>query len=422
VTSHSGNAPIIENGLNYKKPKLKPSDFTTGFTDNQWYCHLARQTVFFSAFSNRPFAMDEAVEIVREIFTLAPHILQNYNADFTEDTLDENMLSSIISLEQTANLDEFPDKWSMKGDEIFDNSELPPLRVKVAMLKNGPDEKGRFAALLILSTHSMFEGVDATSLARSRRVQRGAVTKKPASISKTKKLGNTVLAALLAPLQLLAAYLFAPRTGDVGFKSLVISRSHLRTAANKLEISQQALIFALASFALNGKERVFSKKSLSSIYADLSQTDDFKTNDDFFQFRLINLNMPVKENFEDFALGVAKALQQAQSGNKSDTQSFLNAMFGMHRRIHSFFPSLYTPKLFRFTAGYDFSLSLAPPHHLAGNLTKGLVEPVFTGTYHPGFNVCVFSPGRTYVTFSFALRQRYLKNVENIPVLLEQLL
>ncbi len=422
MTSYSGNAPTVKNSLTGKNSEQKTADLTAGFTDNQWYCHLARQTVFFSAFSNRPFAMEEASATVHEIFTLAPHILQNYNIDFKEGTLEKNMLSNIISLEQAENLDDFPDKWSMVGNEIFDNPSLPPLRIKVAMLKNGPDEKGRFAAVLILSTHSMFEGVDAASLARSRSVERGAVTKKPASISGIKRFGYTALAALLAPLQLLAAFLFAPRTGDVGFKTLALSRSDLRIGANKLGISQQALMFALASFAINGKEGLFSKKSLSTLYADLNQTSDYKTNDEFFQFRMIDLDLKVEESFADFALGVAKALQQVQNGDKSHTQTLLNAMFGMHRRLHSYFPFLYTAQLFRFSAGYDFTLSLAPPQQLAGGLTNGLIEPVFTGTYHPGFNMCVFSPGRTYVTFSFSLRQRYLKNVDNIPALLKQLL
>ena len=422
MASHFNNAPAVKTCPPDIKAERQKICKTKGFTDNQWYCHLARQTVFFSAFSNLPFARNEAVETAHGIFKLAPHILQGYGTGLEKSTMDENMISGIISLEHVKSLDDYPDKWSLQGTDIFDNPNLPPLRIKVAILEKAPDEKGRFSAILILSTHSMFEGVDATSLARSRSVRRGAVTKKPAPVSMIKRFGYESLAAALAPLQLLAAFLFAPRTGDVGFKTLVISRSKLRLGATKLGISQQALIFALASYAINGKEKLFSKKCLSTLYADLNQSSHFKTNDEFFQFRMIDLDLLVKEDFADFALGVAKALQKTQNSNRSHTQTLLNAMFGMHRRLYSLFPFLYTPQLFRFSAGYDFTLSLTPPQHIGEGLTKRLMEPVFTGTYHPGFNMCVFSPGRTFVTFSFSLRQRYLNNVENIPVLLDNLL
>lgn len=396
-------------------------DVTANFTDNQWYCHLARQTVFFSAFSDRNFTKEDGYKIAREIIKLAPHVLGKSTTLSTGSSLDEAMLEQIVSLEKVSNLQGFPDRWSMAGSDIFEQTDIAPFRIKIAILENGPDEKGRFAAILILSTHAMFEGVDAATLARSRSVKRGAVTKRPEPISRVKKAGFTFLAAILAPLQLLAAALLAPRVADVKFKSLVIERNRLRQAANRLGIRQQSLIFALASFALNDGGTVFSKKSISSLYADLSKTENFKTNDDFFQFRMIDLNLPVMDDFSDFARSVEQELTKAEEGDKNHTQTLLNAMFGMHRRLHSLFPFLYNAQLFRYSAGYDFSLSLAPPQRLEGKLTDGLIEPVFTGTYHPGFNTCVFVPGRKFVTFNFSLRAKHIKNLENIPYLLEQL-
>jgi len=396
-------------------------DVTAHFTDNQWYCHLARQTVFFSAVANRNFTKEDGYEIAREIINLAPHVLENDFSEVDDSLLDEGKLEQIVSLEKVSDLRGFPDRWSMAGNDIFEQTDIAPFRVKIAVLENGPDEKGRFAAVLILSTHAMFEGVDAATLARSRSIKRGAVTKKPDPVSRLKKAGFTFLAAILAPLQLLAAALFAPRIGDVKFKSLTLERNRLRQAANRLGIRQQSLIFALASFALNEGGAGFSKKSISSLYADLSKTEDFKTNDDFFQFRMIDLNLPVMEDFSDFARNVEQALTKAEEGDKNHTQILLNAMFGMHRLLHSVFPFLYNAQLFRYSAGYDFSLSLAPPQRLEGKLTDGLIEPVFTGTYHPGFNACVFVPGRKFVTFNFSLRAKHIKNIENIPYLLEQL-
>ena len=402
------------------RPGRGPADITANFTDNQWYCHLARQTVFFSAFSNGPYGMKQALATVRHIIRLAPHILKACGFE-NPDSIDDELLSSIMSFEKVADLDAFPDRWTMVDHSMFDDTSLPPLRMKVAMLENGPDERGRFAAILILSTHSMFEGMDASNLARSRPIERGAVTRMPDPVSRFQKLGFLALSAALAPLQLMAAFLFAPRVADIKFRSLVMDRSRLRALAGRLGITQQALIFALAAFALGTGNRVFPKKSARILYADLSKTGDFRTNDEFFQFRMIELRLRMEKDFPAFAMNVSNALKQAESGSKHRTQTLLNAMFGMHRRLHRVFPFFYGPRLFRFSAGYDFSLSLAPPQRLGGDLTGGLVEPVFTGPHHPGFSTCVFSPGRTHVTFCFSLRQKYLKNIDTIPELLHRI-
>ena len=394
---------------------------TAGFTDNQWYCHLARQTVFFSAYSVDALDFDGAKKLAQNLTKLAPILLGGFIGADAKTPLSDDLLSQIVTVEKTDNLDQFPNNWSMKGDEIFDNHDLPLFRIKVATLRDGADEKGRISAILILACHSLLEGTDATSLSRSQSVERGAVTTKPKPISGLRNFGYRAMTMVLAPLQLIVANLFANRKADVSHKSLVIERKKLRDAAINMDVSQQALMFALATFAVNNAGEGFSKKAISTLYADLSKGAQLQTNDDYFSFRMIDLKLPVHLDFKTFIKSVDTELKKAEQGNKSATQVLLNSMYGSHRRIHALFPKLYTAQLFRFTAGYNMTLSLVPPQRLAGALTRGMVEPVFNGTYHPGINSVVFTPGRQYITFSFSLRAKYLDALEKIPALLQSL-
>ncbi len=402
-------------------PHSSREELQAGFTDNQWYCHLARQTVFFSAFSDQPVDLDSAMEMARNITALAPHLLTGFDGGIAGQPLSEEILRRIISISDVDELDGYPDSWSMAGDDIFDSSDLPLFRIRIARRKAGADANGNHAAVLILSTHSLFEGADASRLSRSLSVERAEVTAKPPPVSATRQFAYRALASVLAPLQIAAASLVAPRRADVGFKSLVLDRAKLRRLAGWLDISQQSLMFALASYALNDAGRGFSRRSITTLYADLSRTSEFQTNDSFFQFRMIDLKLPYVRDFPAYAKGVDEAVSRAEAGDKAATQMLLGAMFGMHRWLHARLPFLYTAKLFRFSAGYDMTLSLVPPQRMGGSLTRGLVEPVYSGTCHPGFNMCVFAPGRKYVTFSLSLRARHLKNAHRIEELFNSL-
>lgn len=397
------------------------ADIQADFTDNQWYCHLARQTVYFSAFSQTQFGENEAAELACNITRLAPHLLSSFKRKNPGAALSSEVLQQIITIEPVADLTAYPDKWSMIGDDIFERNDLPMFRIKVASLKSGPNEDGNMAAIMVLATHSLFEGADAVNLSRSQPVVRAKVTSKPSALSSLAKLYYTTLASVAAPLQLFAAYVFAPKIADIEFKSLVFERSKIRQVAKKFGIRQQSLLFALVTFGLNDGGIGFSKKKISTIYADLSKTSDVQTNDSFFQFRMIDLDLKVLGDFEAYAILVEASLLEVERGDKAATQRFLNAMFGAHRWIQTKFPKIYTPQLFRFTAGYHMTLSMVQPQRMGGALTMGMVEPVYTGTYHPGFNMCVFAPGRKFVTLNFGLRVHLIANVDKIEKLFDEI-
>lgn len=102
-------------------------------------------------------------------------------------------------------------------------------------------------------------------------------------------------------------------------------------------------------------------------------------------------------------------------------EALLNAVFARHRKMKRLAPALYPERIFRFTGTYHLDLSVVPPVRLSGPLTRDFVAPVFMGTFHPGLNVCVFSPGRDHVTFNFTVRQKLVPGIADVAPLLEGL-
>ncbi|VAW17405.1 hypothetical protein MNBD_ALPHA12-917 [hydrothermal vent metagenome] len=407
-----------------RKPTMQTKNLETTlatFTDNQWYCYQARQTVFFTAFSQEPVGMNDLKQMAANLCNLAPQLSDCFSPAGATREMSQEVLAEITSLEQVETLENYPENWNMAGTEIFDNPDLPMFRVKAVVLPDGPDNKGRRSAILILSIHALFEGADSALLSRSKSVEREAKVEKPAPKSFWHRIYFTALAAILTPLQLLGAWILAPRASDVGYRAFSVERAKLRRIAARLNMSQRNLMFAVSTFVLNDNGKGFSRRKISTMYADLNLASDVQTNDSFFQFRMIGVKFPVSNEFETFAKTVDTQIARAEARDLSATQSLLNAMFAMHRRFYAILPFLYSDRIYRFNAGYHLTLSLVPPQRLGGELTGQLMEPIYCGTFHPGFNMCVFAPGREHMTFNFSLYSRHLPKVEKIKQLLDQL-
>jgi len=391
------------------------------FTDNQWYCYQARQTVFFTAFSREVATLDDLKQMAANLCDLAPQLSDCFAGGQAGAEMSQEVLAEITSIEQVETLENYPENWNMAGDEIFDNPGLPMFRVKAVVLPDSPDSKGRRSAILILSIHALFEGADSALLSRSKSVEREAIAKKPGSVLGWSKIYFTALAAILTPLQLLGAWILAPRSSEVGYHAFSIERAKLRRIAAKMNISQRNLMFAVSTFVLNDGGKGFSPRKISTMYADLNSTSNAQTNDAFFQFRMIGVKFPVSSDFETFAHIVDREISHVEANDLSATQSLLNAMFAMHRRFYAAMPFLYSARIYRFNAGYHLTLSLVPPQRLGGELTGQMMEPIYCGTFHPGFNMCVFAPGKEHMTFNFSLYRRHLPKVKKIEQLLDQL-
>ncbi len=390
------------------------------FTSHQWYCHQARQSVYFSAFFTTVPDRDGLVDLAMDVASHIPELGALHEA-LTGNPLDRAVLAGVVSIEETDELSAYPDAWDVSGAEIFDRHDLPMIRVRAAIRRDGPDADGRRAALLVVSTHSLFEGADSALMSRSLPTGHTALNAPVVRHSLLRRLGFKLTAAVLGPAQLLLALAIAPRRTDKLAKSLVFERDQIRRVAARLGLRQRALMFALACFALNRGGKGYSRRRLSAIYANMDTAGRAGGEGAYFRHWMTEARFPVSADFMTFARGVEAEIDRLDRIDRRETQGLLHAVFGAHRLMRRWLPFIYSDRIFRFAGFYHLNLSVTPPHRLSGPLARNLVEPVHAGSYHPGLDMCVFVPGRKTVTFNCAVSARLAGSIDDIPALLDAL-
>jgi len=400
-------------------PPAEASRFAR-FTHHQWYFHQARQTVYFSAFFGVTPDRESLIELAWDVAGFIPELGALYEA-LSGRPLDGEALGRIVSLEHTDDLEAFPDAWDMSGQDIFARHDLPMLRIRAAIRRGGPDAAGRRAALSVVSTHALFEGADSALLTRSQPTGHEALAAPTQRYSVLRRIGHEAAAAVLGPLQLVAALAFAPRKVDKVCRSLVFDRQKLRRVSARLGLRQRSLMFALACFALNDGGSGYSRRRITATYTTLDMPGRAGGEGAYFRHWVTEASFRVSKNFLTFAQNIEKEIDRLERSDKRATQGLLHAVFGAHRFMRRWLPFVYSDRIFRFAGFYQLNLSVTPPHRLQGPLTRDMVEPVHAGSFHPGLDMCIFVPGRKKITFNFALSAKRIGRVDAIPALLEAL-
>ncbi len=413
---------IIAKNIGVKEglEKSNRGDFLSRYTNNQWYCFQARQTVYYNVFSSEKLDELDLIKMAKNLIRLAPQLGTGFNGAIKDKPLSDDILKEIVSVKSVQSLDGYPEKFDMIADELFDKTDIPFFRIRAVVREDGKDDLGRQSMISIISTHALIEGADAALLSRSKALSKEIVSTKLKKNSKLQRILYNLTAAILAPLQLIVAEFLVPKKLDANYRALSIKREQIKNISEKLNISQRALVFALASYVLNNRGKGFSKKNINTIYADLDNASPFQTNDDYFNFRMVEMKLKYDDDFITYAKNVELAIKRVEEKNIAKTQALLNAMFATHRKLKKLMPFLYRGRVFRFSGKYHMSLSLLPPQRLFGRLTKGMIEPIYAGTFHPGINMCVFAPGRHYITFNFSVQNRFLKMIADLPILLDK--
>lgn len=390
------------------------------FSDFQWFLYEARNTVYFTAFSRERMDAEELSRIIAEMVALAPQLTHGFVGARPGQPLPKSLLDAVTSIEEVDDFEGYPDKWLDAGEEIFARKDLPLFRVKAAVRRDGPDEEGRASMILVRSSHALMEGADSALLTRSQSAGHGIMSSSRNRLPLKERLLYAVMGGLMSPLYLIMAHLKSPDVEEMGFKSIPVERSRLRAVANRLGIRQRSLMFALVMHAVNDGGKGLDMRTIAAAYTILD-TDRNNADDDFFRVRALDARFPVKSDLVAFARAIDATLDTVEARDVKKTQAILNAMFGMSRRLARILPFLYTRRFYRFGGPYDVVLTLVPPHRTYGNLTHGLMEPIFCGSYHGGSNLCTFVPGRRFVTFNFCMRTNHLRHAEKIERLLADL-
>lgn len=390
------------------------------FTDFQWFLFKAQNTVYFTAYSKTIFDRESLGNLVGNMVTLAPQLTHGFVGARPGRPFAKHMLNAITSIEEIDEFAGYPDKWLEPGLEVFAEKDLPLFRVKAAVRRNGPDDQGRASIIMVRSSHALMEGSDSALLSRSQNSSHAAMPSQSHKVPLTDRVTYAFIAALTAPLHLVAAHVLSPEKQEMGFRSLTLDRAQIRRVSGKLNVSQRALMFGAVMFALNNDGKGLGNKLIKSIYTSLD-AERHDVDDDFFRVRSINADFEVTHDLAAFIQHVHARITEVEGKDTSKMQFILNATFKTHRLLCRLFPFLYGPRFFRFNGNYDIVLTLVPPHRMYGKLTESMMEPVYCGSYHAGSNLCTFVPAREHVTFNFCMRTIHLPQAERIAVLLDEL-
>ncbi|MGN6102480.1 MAG: hypothetical protein ACTHOR_15160 [Devosia sp.] len=392
------------------------------FTDFQWFLFEGKDTVFYTAFSQRTMDKESLVNTVAAMVALAPQLTHGYVGARPGQPFPQTILDAITSVEEVDEFDGYPDKWLSKSADIYERKDLPLFRVMVAVRRGGPDAQGRASLVQVRSSHALLEGSDSALLTRSSNAAHGVMSDTSRTVGLATKMKGKFRAWMMAWTYIILGNLLAPEELPWGFRTLAIRRHRLRLLANRIGVRQRSLMFALVSFALNGEgpDKHMSKKVIGAAYTMLdSKRHD--ADDDFFRVRALEAKFKVKDDFLDFVREVDATVAQIEQKDITQFQVMINAMFGALRRIKAATGGrLPNARFWRYNGGAHLVLTLVPPHRTYGPLTQGVVEPIYCGAWHSAANICTFCPGREYVTLNFSMEQRHINNVHKIEELLEK--
>ncbi len=390
------------------------------FTNFQWFLYKARNTVYFTAFSSESYDKEKLCSMVEQMAALAPQLTHGFVGARPGQPFPANLLDAITSIEEVDDFEGYPDKWINAGQDLYVNKELPLFRVMAIVRKGGADAQGRASMVMVRSSHAIMEGSDSALLTRSQPSSHGTMSAPGNKVPWRKKLSFAAMTALTLPLHMISAHLLSPKEVEMGFRTVAFDRAALRRISNRLSVRQRSLMFALVMHALNDGGKGFSDKKIRGIYTMLdSERHDY--DDDFFRVRSLEAIFEVADDLETFIRAVDRTIGEVEAKDITRMQFLFNTMLKAHRVLYRVLPFLYSDRFFRYNGNYDIVLTMVPPHRTYGSLTKGLMEPIYCGSYHPGSNLCTFVPARRTVTLNFSMRREYLPLVDRVGELMNAL-
>lgn len=391
-------------------------------SDGQWFAYGSKDTVFFAAFSKTPIDGAELRRTVDDLIGLAPQLTMAYQgARPGQQQLPLGEIAAITAIAEVDGFDDMPNAVLTNGGEVFAAPDLPLFRINVYNRRGGPDAEGRAAMVHVRASHALLEGSDSALLTRSKSAGHGInAGAKGEQMGIAAWLASRALGGVAAVAMILAGNLGAPREKPWGFRTLAFERQRLRRIANRLGVRQRALYFALVVHALNGPpdDRGF-KRQVIQVLNTMLDSEARVTDDDFFRVRLVIDRLPFCDDFLTFVRAVDKAVGEMNTSRLDWFAQFAARGIRVLRGVSRVMPFLFGPRFWRMGLGVDLGLTVVPPHHTSGSLTREMAEPIFCGAWHPGTNGVTFCPNRHYLTMSFSMEQRLIERVDRIPALLD---
>ena len=382
------------------------------FTDFQWFLYAGKDTVFYTAATETAIDKDGMIGLVADMVSLAPQLTHGYVGARPGQPFPKHLIDAITSIEYVDEFDGYPDKWLSKSSDIYERDDLPLFRMQAVVRRGGPDAQGRASMLQVRSSHALLEGSDSALLTRGQTAAHGVMSDKKNKVPFLSRLGGVLKAQSMTWTYLILANLLAVEEKPWGFSTLAMERQRVRVLASRLGVRQRSLMFALATYALNGDgpEKHMSKKVIGAAYTMLDGRRH-EADDDFFRVRALMAKFKVHEDFVEFVRAIDDTMGGIESKDVTKFQLMAMSMFSTLRNLNRMWSKLPGKRFWRFNADAHVVLTLVPPHRTNGPITRGMMEPIYCGAWHSAANIITFCPGREYLTMSFSMETRHIANV-----------
>lgn len=389
------------------------------YTDFQWYFSRARNTVYFGAFTSNV-TRERFRALVARLIELAPQLGWRQDDDrHTHVDVRPFPVDEIISYQEVASLDGFPDSRLAHNRDLFEDPNLPCFRAACWSLPPDVETAGNRAFILFRFSHALMEGVDAALLLRGRTSIHDLRVKEPG-----RRLPQRILAylaaALLTPSHFTFAALHRHDPETYGVRTMLLDRGDVRRVAGALGVQQRSLLFALVMYGIfhhqaGGRP---SRKPRIAAYSRLSSRR-VAGDDDFMRLRMHLTLIRHRRTFERYVRRIDRTLSGVPPQSLG-FQMHYNAVLGLHRRLSRLVPFIYRPRFFHYVP-YDFVLSLVPPQVNGGEFADFGFNDIYCGSHTPGVNCCVFVPQQDRFSLNIYADRPILARVGGIEALAREL-
>ena len=147
-------------------------------------CSKARDTVFFTAFSDQRSTRTVLGNLVADMVSLAPQLTHGFVGARPGQPFPKHMLDAITDRSRMVDeFDGYPDKWLSQVRRHLRAQRPAAVPRQVAVRRGGPDAEGRASIIQVRSSHALLEGSDSAMLTRSQSAAHGVMATRRNKVS-----------------------------------------------------------------------------------------------------------------------------------------------------------------------------------------------------------------------------------------------
>ena len=366
------------------------------FSNHRWFLANSRLNVHYIAGLEDRIDEQNFREVSRRLLASMPHLLKYESLEHQglwPADVDPEPLATFEMRDGPA-----PTVTDLRRDmgQPFADTGAPTYRAN-CIVADEPNGEGFRSLVSVETSHAITEGADLADRIRGRLPQTRARRENARSLTTWQRLAVSLIAPVTAIMHFSMSWLDPRAKHAFGDSELALDRATLRAAAQRLGVTQKALIFALVLYST--RRPANPRWPLWVAFSHLPRERAGDADDDQLAVRLHEIFPRVTGPFEAFAreIGDRLALVKPESAVK---MALANRTQAINRFFWRLLPGLYRHGFFGY-APYDILLSMLPPVLPGGDMALFRDARIYAGSGPGRTRACIIVPGSKVVTLSF---------------------